>query len=258
VCLVGQTVADNLFGNESPVGKRIRLKGLPFRVMGVLERKGANAFGSDQDDVLLLPWTTSKKKIQGSTFDNVDQILVTARSEAETGSLQDEIASVLRASHHLQPDHGGIYTDDFTIRDMAELNSAMTATTGVMTSLLAAIASVSLLVGGIGIMNIMLVSVTERTREIGLRMAVGARSADVLAQFLVEAVVLSGIGGLIGLTLGIGGATGVSSFAHWPVIVSPQAVVISVLFSGLVGVLFGFYPAWRASCLDPIEALRYE
>jgi putative ABC transport system permease protein len=244
VCLVGQTVVDNLFGGESPVGQRVRLKGLPFRVIGVLDRKGANTFGSDQDDVLLLPWTTCKKKLSGSTFNTVDQILVTAASSAALAPLQDEVTATLRANHHLQRERGPDALDDFTIRNM--------------TALLAAIASVSLLVGGIGIMNIMLVSVTERTREIGLRMAVGARGRDVLSQFLVESIVLSGIGGLIGIALGGGGALAVSHYAHWPALISPQSVVVAVVFSGAVGVVFGFYPAWRASRLDPIDALRYE
>ncbi len=258
VCLVGQTVVDNLFQTESPVGKRVRLKGLPFRVVGVLDRKGASTFGSDQDDVLLLPWTTVKKKLQGSTFNTVDQILVTAPTSSALKPLEDEVRATLRANHHLQRDSGPEALDDFTIRNMAELLSANAATTTVMTSLLAAIASVSLLVGGIGIMNIMLVSVTERTREIGLRMAVGAGARDVLSQFLVEAVVLSGIGGILGIALGAGGAITASRIAHWPAMVSAQAIVLAVLFSGAVGVIFGFYPAWRASRLDPIEALRYE
>jgi ABC-type antimicrobial peptide transport system permease subunit len=258
VCLLGQTVVDNLFKSESPVGKRIRVKGLPFRVVGVLDKKGANTFGSDQDDVLLLPWTTCKKKIQGSSFNNIDQVLVAAVSSEAVTSLQSEITETLRASHRLQRARSGESIDDFSIRNMAEMMSAMTATTGIMTSLLAAIASVSLLVGGIGIMNIMLVSVTERTREIGLRMAVGATSRDVLSQFLVESIVLSGIGGLLGILLGGGGALVVANSMHWPVVVSPQTIVIAVVFSAAVGVLFGFYPAWRASRLDPIDALRYE
>ncbi|MCE9637300.1 MAG: ABC transporter permease [Planctomycetes bacterium] len=258
VCLVGQTVVDNLFRGESPVGKRVRLKGLPFRVVGVLSRKGASTFGQDQDDVLLLPWTTSKKKLQGSAFNNVDQILVTAASAPALVSLETEVRATLRATHRLGPEGPGAAMEDFSIRNMTELLGAMTATTGIMTALLAAIASVSLLVGGIGIMNIMLVSVTERTREIGLRMAVGARSRDVLSQFLVESVVLSGIGGLLGIALGSGTAIFVANVMRWPAVVSPQAIVIAVVFSGAVGVLFGFYPAWRASRLDPIEALRFE
>jgi ABC-type antimicrobial peptide transport system permease subunit len=258
VCLVGETVVKNLFGEESPIGKRIRVKGLPFKVVGVLESKGANAFGSDQDDSLLMPYTTVRKKLQGSAFNTVDQILVSGRSAAVMTSLEDEIRTVLRANHRLQMERSGEKGDDFTIRNMTEIMSAMTSTTRVMTSLLAAIASVSLLVGGIGIMNIMLVSVTERTREIGLRLAVGARAKDVLAQFLVEAVVLAGIGGLAGIALGGGGALAVAKIARWPAVISPAAVAVAVLFSAGVGVLFGFYPAWRASRLDPIDALRYE
>ncbi len=258
VCLLGQTVSENLFRDESPVGKRLRLKGLPFRVVGLLDRKGNNAFGSDQDDVVLLPWTTVKKKLQGSTFSTVDQILVGTRSPGSLGPLEDEIRSVLRVNHRLLRQGGPPLMDDFTIRNMTELLGAMTATTGVMTALLAAIASVSLLVGGIGIMNIMLVSVTERTREIGLRMAVGARSRDVLSQFLVESVVLAGIGGLLGILLGGGGALIVAHYARWPALISPASILVAVVFSGAVGIVFGFYPAWRASRLDPIDALRYE
>jgi putative ABC transport system permease protein len=258
VCLVGQTVVDNVFPGESPVGRRIRVKGLPFQVVGVLDRKGANTYGSDQDDALLIPWTTCKKKLQGSAFYTVDQILVSAESAAALGPLEGEVRKVLRAAHRLDREGGAAAMDDFTVRNMTELLGAMTAATAVMTSLLAGIASVSLLVGGIGIMNIMLVSVTERTREIGLRMAVGARGRDVLSQFLVESVVLSGIGGLIGIALGSGGAIAVARFARWPAVISPEAIVVAVLFSGAVGVIFGFYPAWCASRLDPIDALRYE
>jgi putative ABC transport system permease protein len=258
VCLVGKTVVENVFQGQSPIGERIRVKGLPFRVVGVLGEKGANTFGSDQDDVLLLPWTTAKKKLQGSTFNNVDQILVTAATSDAMALLEEEIKSTLRETHRVARDRAGETIDDFTIRNMAELMSAMTETTGIMTMLLALIASVSLLVGGIGIMNIMLVSVSERTREIGLRMAIGATDADVLSQFLVESIVLSGIGGLLGIAVGASGAIAVSKLAHWPVIVSPQAIGVAVLFSCAVGVVFGFYPALRASRLDPIEALRYE
>jgi ABC-type antimicrobial peptide transport system permease subunit len=258
VCLVGETVVKNLFLGESPVGRRVKVKGLPFKVVGVLAKKGANTWGSDQDDVLLLPWTTCKKKIQGSAFNTVDQILVSAESAARMGALEGEIRTVLRATHRLQRERSGEAGDDFTIRNMTEVMDSMTQITRTMTALLAAIASVSLLVGGIGIMNIMLVSVTERTREIGLRMAVGARARDILSQFLIEAVVLAGIGGLFGIAIGGGGAIAVAERMRWPAIVSPAAIAIAFFFSAAVGVAFGFYPAWRASRLDPIEALRYE
>jgi putative ABC transport system permease protein len=258
VCVLGQTVAQELFGDASPVGQRVRIKGMPFRVLGLLERKGANTFGSDQDDVVFMPYTTVKKKIQGSAFPTVDQILVGTAASADLPRLEQEVRATLRASHRLLRPGGPPLPDDFSIRNLTEMLGAMTATTSVMTSLLAAIASVSLLVGGIGIMNIMLVSVTERTREIGLRMAVGARARDVLSQFLVESVVLAGIGGLLGIATGIGTALTVAHYARWPALVSPAAIAIAVGFSGAVGVVFGFYPAWRASRLDPIEALRYE
>jgi ABC-type antimicrobial peptide transport system permease subunit len=258
VCLVGQTVADNLFQGETPVGKRIRVKGMPFRVAGLLAKKGANPFGADQDDVLLVPWTTCRKKLQGSAFENVDMILVSARSASSVAPLMDEVRTTLRANHRLDRDGGEEPLDDFTLRDMTEMMGAMTATTRVMTLLLAAIAGVSLVVGGIGIMNIMLVSVSERTREIGLRMAVGARARDVLSQFLVESVVLAAVGGVLGIALGTGGAGAVARYAHWPVVVSGGAIALAVVFAGAVGVIFGFYPAWRASRLDPIDALRYE
>jgi putative ABC transport system permease protein len=262
VCLVGQTVADNLFRDESPVGKRIRVanKGtaLPFTIVGVLEKKGANTWGSDQDDALILPWTTVKKKLQGSTFNNVDQLMVTAKSASAMTTLQDEISNTLRVTHKLVRDRGPAAMDDFTVRNMTEMMSAQMATQETMKLMLAGVAAVSLLVGGIGIMNIMLVSVTERTREIGLRMAVGATNANVLSQFLVESIVLSALGGLLGVAAGSGGAIAIAKQNHWPVVMSPESVLVAVLFSGAVGILFGFYPAWRASRLDPIDALRYE
>jgi putative ABC transport system permease protein len=258
VCVLGRTVADSLFHGESAAGRRVRVKGMPFRVVGVLEKKGVNAFGADQDDVLLVPWSTCKRRIQGSAFNDVDQILVVATSSSAVTSLEDEVRATLRAAHRPMEGRHGESADDFTVQEMTELVGAVTETTDTMKSLLAGIAAVSLLVGGIGIMNIMLVSVTERTREIGLRMAVGARGRDVLAHFLVEAVALSGIGGLLGVALGVGGADAASMAAAWPVIVSTQSIVLAVLFSCAVGVLFGFYPAWRASLLDPIDALRHE
>jgi len=257
VCLLGQTVAENLFHGDSAVGKRIRIRRLPFRVVGLLAKKGLNPFGADQDDVVLVPWTTCKKKIQGSAFNNVDMILVGARSASALAPLQDEVRATLREHHRLDRE-GETVLDDFSIRDIAELLGVMTATTRVMTLLLAAIAGVSLVVGGIGIMNIMLVSVTERTREIGLRMAVGARGRDVLSQFLVESVVLAAAGGLIGVALGTGGAKAAARYAHWPTVVSVGTIGVAVAFSAAVGIVFGFYPAWRASRLDPIDALRYE
>jgi putative ABC transport system permease protein len=257
VCLVGQTVVDQLFSSESPVGKRVRIRNLAFRVIGVLDHKGFNTWGQDQDDVLLMPWTTVKKKLQGSTFNNVDQILASASTPEALASLENEIRATLRATHRLDRRGTGAM-EDFQVRNLTEMLAAQTATTQIMTNLLAGIAAVSLLVGGIGIMNIMLVSVTERTREIGLRMAVGATAGDVLAQFLVEAIVLSAIGGLLGIALGAGGATLTANQMGWPVVLSGGAVALAVLFSGAVGVLFGFYPAWRASRLDPIEALRFE
>ena len=258
VCILGRTVADELFQGRSPVGKRIRIKGLPFRVLGVLARKGANSMGSDQDDTVLLPWTTSRKKIQGSAFNSVDAILVSGRSAELMERLEQEVTLVLRATHRVDRDAAGAWEDDFQVRNMTEMMNVLATTTRVMTSLLAAIASISLLVGGIGIMNIMLVSVTERTREIGLRMAVGARGRDILAQFLVEAVTLAGTGGLVGVALGSGAAMAVARLAGWPSVLSPSAIVTAAAFSAGVGVFFGFYPAWRASRLDPMEALRYE
>ena len=257
VCLIGATVADKLFGTTSAVGQRVRLKNLPFRIVGVLDKKGANSY-QDQDDIVLLPWTTVKKKLQGSSFNNVDTLMVGAETAQALVPLEQEIRAVLRANHKLDRETGPAAMDDFQIRNMAEFLAASAQMTTVMSALSAAIASVSLLVGGIGIMNIMLVSVTERTREIGLRMAVGATGANVLAQFLVESIVLSGIGGVLGALLGGGGAVWVAGMFKWPVIVSPAAVIIAVGFSAAVGIVFGFYPAWRASRLDPIEALRYE
>jgi putative ABC transport system permease protein len=258
VCLLGATVVEHVFKDEDPLGKRVFLKGLPFRIVGVLDRKGANVFGQDQDDTVLVPFETVRKKMQRNPFHEIDQVLVSATSPSTLGSLRDEVQACLRARHRCPELADGNFADDFNIRDMTEISSAVTGSTRVMTSLLAAIASVSLLVGGIGIMNIMLVSVTERTREIGLRMAVGARTRDILAQFLVEAVALSSAGGAIGVALGVASSVAVSRYAQWPTRVTPGVSVAAIAFSAWVGIFFGFYPALRASRLDPIEALRFE
>ena len=250
-----------LFQTTNPIGETIRIKNIPFKVIGVLERKGANLFGQDQDNVILMPCTTVRKRLQGSEFDNVNSILVSARSLAVAPEARHEITQLLAERHRIQPGD----TLDFTVQDTAEIAAILGTITGTLTLMLSAIAAISLLVGGVGIMNIMLVSVTERTREIGIRMAVGARSGDILRQFLVEAVLLSMIGGLIGFLLGIGASAGlttlinsVTSGSQWPIVISLPAGGIAVAFSAAVGVFFGFYPARRASRLDPIEALRYE
>jgi len=259
VCLIGHTIEEQLFQGESASGKRVRLKGLPFKVLGVLARKGSNTAGEDQDDVVLMPWTTCKTKIRDhSAFNTVDQILVSAPSSELMKPLEDEIRETLRGTHRVSLNEKGKYDDDWKLTNQTEVMAAAAGTTETMRSLLLAIASVSLLVGGIGIMNIMLVSVTERTREIGLRMAVGARGRDILSQFLVEATSLSALGGLVGIGAGAVGALLITRFWHWPVVFSWDAVFVAVFFSAAVGVFFGFYPAWRASRLDPIEALRFE
>jgi putative ABC transport system permease protein len=252
VCILGKTTADKLFPDDDPVGKTIRIKNVPMKVLGVLKPKGASMMGSDQDDTVIVPYTTGMKRFAGVTM--LRSINVQAASAEQLTEVQNGITELLRQRHRIQPGRD----DDFLMRNQQEIAEAMSATTEVMTALLAAIASVSLLVGGIGIMNIMLVSVTERTREIGIRMAVGARGRDILLQFLIEAVALSSTGGLLGIGLGIGSARLITMIKQWPTLISPDSVIIAFAFSAAVGVFFGFYPARKASQLDPIDALRYE
>ena len=257
VAVLGDTVWHSLFGDSDPVGQTIRIKKVPFTVIGVLEPKGQSAFGQDQDDLILIPLSTAKKKVLGVNKSNpraVGQISVKVREADLMGEAEEQIRGILRQRHRLQPGQD----DDFQVRVLAEMFAAQEESARVMTMLLAAIASVSLLVGGIGIMNIMLVSVTERTREIGLRMAVGARGRDILAQFLVEAVTLSAVGGIMGVGVGIVVSVVIANLAEWSTDVSIQSVILAFTFAGIIGVFFGFYPAQKASRLDPIEALRYE
>jgi putative ABC transport system permease protein len=257
VALLGETVARNLFGDADPIGQVIRVRKVPMTVIGTLERKGQNLMGQDQDDVILMPISTARNRVLGGSLAqrrSVGSISVKVRDGESMTAVAEEIRGLLRQRHRLQPGQ----EDDFTLRNLSEILQAREESSRVMTLLLAAVASVSLLVGGIGIMNIMLVSVTERTREIGLRMAVGARGRDILAQFLVEAVTLALIGGLIGVALGVAGSYAIGHFAGWRTEVDLHAVALAVSFSAAVGVFFGFYPARKASRLAPIEALRYE
>lgn len=253
VCLVGKTVVDNLFPNgENPVGKIIRFQKLPFRIVGVLESKGYNSMGMDQDDLILAPYTTIQKKILAIT--HLQGITCSALKEEYTEQAIDEITEILRRNHKLKDSDD----DDFTIRSQQELSSMLTSTTDMMTVLLAAVAGISLVVGGIGIMNIMYVSVTERTREIGLRMSIGAKGIDILAQFLIESVLISVTGGLIGVFLGVGSSLLVNIVAHFPIYIQPWSVLLSFIVCTATGIFFGWYPAKKAALLDPIEAIRYE
>jgi putative ABC transport system permease protein len=261
LCVIGQTLVAKLFQTTNPIGKSLRVKNIPFRVVGVLEAKGANMVGQDQDNVLLMPYTTVQRRLQGSSFNTVGAIMISARSGDQMNQAAFEVDQLLYERHRISPGED----PDYVIRNSMEFTQLLGTITGTMTLLLAAIAAISLLVGGIGIMNIMLVSVTERTREIGIRMAVGARGKDIMRQFLVESVMLSLLGGAVGVALGVGASVGltkaINSFlsgSDWPVVISFPAAAIAMLFAAAVGVFFGFYPARRASQLDPIEALRYE
>jgi len=251
VVVLGNTVAQNLFPDQDPTGAEIQIRNSVFKVAGVLSPKGQSASGTDSDDVVLMPYTTASTTLSGRTF--IPQILAGTASESEIPAAQEEIRTLLRESHKIEGTN-----DDFTVKNQADLAAAAESSTQVMTLLLAAIASISLLVGGIGIMNIMLVSVTERTREIGIRMAIGARGGDVLTQFLVESVVMGIAGGLAGLIVGVAGAKILGHFTGWETAISPVMMLVSVGFAGAVGVFFGFYPARKAAALNPIEALRYE
>jgi putative ABC transport system permease protein len=255
VCLLGQTVVENLFGDMDPIGHIIRIKKIPFTVVGVLSSKGQSPQGQDQDDTIYVPVTTAQKKLFGTTFPGMVRIIMVKGKSAETlSAAEKQITQLLRQRHRI----GAKQDNDFTVRNLTQFMQTAEQSTKVMALLLGAIASVSLLVGGIGIMNIMLVSVTERTREIGIRMAIGAKTWDIRLQFIIEALILSLIGGVAGIIAGISGSKIITLFAGWSTIVSPFSVFIAFGFSGLVGIFFGFYPAYKASLLDPIDALRYE
>ena len=252
VCVIGRTTATQIYGNDDPVGQILRIKNVPFTITGILTPKGLSTQGVDQDDVVVMPYSSAMKRVVGGT--NLRNINVQVGDARQIESAQQQIVGLLRQRHNIRPGRD----DDFTVRNQQEIAEAATATSRVMTLLLGAIAGVSLVVGGIGIMNIMLVSVTERTREIGTRMAVGAHGSDILMQFLIEAVSLSSVGGIIGIIFGIGASKLLSIYAQWPTLISISSIVIAFLFSAAVGIFFGFYPARKAAALDPIEALRYE
>ena len=252
VCVIGQTTATQVFGNDDPVGQVLRIKNVPFTVLGLLTRKGLSAQGVDQDDIIIMPYTSAMKRVSGST--TLRNINVQVADAKLLTVAQQQIIDLLRQRHNIRAGRD----DDFTVRNQQEIADAATATTDVMTGLLAAVAGVSLAVGGIGIMNIMLVSVTERTREIGTRMAVGAHGRDILTQFLIEAISLSSVGGILGIVTGIVAARIIAVTRQWPALISPGSIVVAFLVSAAVGIFFGFYPARKAARLDPIEALRYE
>jgi putative ABC transport system permease protein len=261
VCVIGRTIVEKLFQTTNPLGRQIRIKNIPFRVIGVLQAKGANLVGDDQDDIVLAPYTTVRSRLRGSHFDKIDVIFAAARSSQRMDQAEYEIRQLLMERHRIR--HGD--PPDFEVHTTTEIANMFSKIMGTMTALLSAIAGISLLVGGVGIMNIMLVSVTERTREIGIRLAVGARQRDILRQFLVEALLLSLFGGIIGLALGTGASLGITAVINsipsgtaWPLVISWKAAALAIGFASLVGVFFGYYPARRASRLDPIEALRYE
>jgi putative ABC transport system permease protein len=255
VCILGQTVVDNLFGSINPIGQVIRIKKIPFTVIGVLESTGQSLVGQDQDDIIIIPLSTAQKKIFGTVIPGmVRSIIVKAISAEALPAAERQVTDLLYQRHHIGPKKA----EDFMVRNLSQMLQMAEQATYIMTLLLAAISSVSLLVGGIGIMNIMLVSVTERTREIGIRMAVGAKTWDIRIQFIIEALTLSLIGGIIGIVIGSAGSAILSSVLDWPIVVSPLSVLLSFGFSGLVGIFFGFYPAYKASLLNPIDALRFE
>jgi len=254
-CLIGQTVAENLFGDADPIGQIIRIKKVPFIVIGLLDRKGQSPQGQDQDDVIYIPLRTAQRKLFGSQFPNtVGAMMIQAKSADVLKKAEEEVTTLLNQRHRVGPTRDA----DFSIRNLSEILAVSEQSSKVMSLLLGAVASISLIVGGIGIMNIMLVSVTERTREIGIRMAIGAKQRDILLQFLTEAVLLTTCGGIIGMGLGVAGALAVSKFLSWPALISSQAIIIAFVFSAGVGIFFGFYPARKAAGLNPIEALRYE
>ena len=255
VCVLGRTVAETLFGGMDPVGQIVRIKKVPFTVLGVLAPKGQSTWGQDQDDIVFVPLTTAQKQLFGQQFPGMVRVIaVQAWGPDQVEEAEGQITELLRQRHRIQPNQ----ENDFSVRNLSEVMASAEQSADVMSLLLGAIASISLIVGGIGIMNIMLVSVTERTREIGIRIAVGAKSRDILLQFLIESLVLSLVGGIIGIGLGVAGTLVLSSFTKWPTLFSPQAILLAFVFSACVGVFFGFYPARKASLLNPIEALRYE